>query len=188
MTTKQLTFKWTCGYMGETFYRVTGDGEAYEITWSHRTPHDGNYEYHRTISSHKGREFDDEELPKCGMVRRNWSEIPDHVYAAFLEHLRATHEAELKDIERYWAPQPFDRAKYPLSLPKGRVKYTTKGWVEYGGTPPIAGESDAEYATRLQADRCTLEFAARSSKRVDCGKEPIEYSPLFGGNPQGELF
>lgn len=54
--------------------------------------------------------------------------------------------------------------------------------------PPIAGEADIEYESRIQAAQCTWEFSAKLAKPLDCGKEPIEHSPLFGGNPQGELF
>lgn len=53
--------------------------------------------------------------------------------------------------------------------------------------PPIAGERDMEYEARIQAAQCTWEFSAKMGP-LDCGKEPIEHSPLFGGNPQGELF
>jgi hypothetical protein len=54
--------------------------------------------------------------------------------------------------------------------------------------PPIAGEADREYESRLEAERITLEFATKSSRRVDAGKRPITESPLFGGPAQGELF
>lgn len=54
--------------------------------------------------------------------------------------------------------------------------------------PPIAGEADMDYEARIQAAQCTWEFSAKLAKPLDCGKEPIEHSPLFGGNPQGELF
>lgn len=53
--------------------------------------------------------------------------------------------------------------------------------------PPIAGEADMEYESRIQAAQCTVAFSAKLGN-LDCGKEPIEHSPLFGGNPQGELF
>lgn len=54
--------------------------------------------------------------------------------------------------------------------------------------PPIAGTADTEREARIDAERVTLEFAQRSTKRADSGKLPIEFSPLFGGDPQQSLF
>ncbi len=47
--------------------------------------------------------------------------------------------------------------------------------------------ADPEYQTRIDAERCTLEFSRGKGKRLDSGKEPITDSPLFGGNRQGML-
>lgn len=58
-------------------------------------------------------------------------------------------------------------------------------WME---PPPIAGQADREYQTRIEAQRCTLEFAQKLSRRLDAGKSPIEESPLFGGRAQADLF
>ena len=48
--------------------------------------------------------------------------------------------------------------------------------------------ADPEYATRIDAQRVTLEFATGSTKRVDSGRECIEDSPIFGGSRQLDLF
>lgn len=45
-----------------------------------------------------------------------------------------------------------------------------------------------EQAQRIDAERCTLEFATASRKRIDNGRKPIEDSPLFGGERQESLF
>lgn len=52
--------------------------------------------------------------------------------------------------------------------------------------PPIAGEADAEYTSRIDADRCTAEFAAPIRPRKP--QDSIEDLPLFGGERQGGLF
>ena len=49
-------------------------------------------------------------------------------------------------------------------------------------------EADIEREAKLDAERCTLQFAQASTRRLDCGKRPIEESPLFGGSKQEELF
>jgi hypothetical protein len=54
--------------------------------------------------------------------------------------------------------------------------------------PPISGAADVERETRLDAERCTLEYAQASTRRMDTGKRPMSESPLFGGTPQGGLF
>ena len=54
--------------------------------------------------------------------------------------------------------------------------------------PPIAGAADTERESRLDAERVTLEFRARSTRRLDAGRAPITDSPLFGGPSQQELF
>lgn len=54
--------------------------------------------------------------------------------------------------------------------------------------PPIAGEADREYQSRIDAARCTAEMRTRSTRRLDTGKRPIEESPLFGGDAQSDLF
>ena len=54
--------------------------------------------------------------------------------------------------------------------------------------PPIAGEADPEYQTRIHADQTTAEFGARSARPLDGGRKPITDSPLFGGPAQGNLF
>jgi len=46
---------------------------------------------------------------------------------------------------------------------------------------------DTEYQTRIDAERCTLEFSKGKGKRLDSGKEPITDSPLWGGSRQGML-
>lgn len=40
----------------------------------------------------------------------------------------------------------------------------------------------------IQAERVTLEFGSSSTKKLDCGKQSIEDSPLFGGERQKGLF
>ena len=55
-------------------------------------------------------------------------------------------------------------------------------------TPPIPASADLERGSRLDAERVTLEFRARSTRRLDGGKLPIDQSPLFGGPAQQELF
>lgn len=56
------------------------------------------------------------------------------------------------------------------------------------GAPPIAGDADTEWESRLAAERVTLELKQKSTRRVDAGREPITDSPLFGGPAQGGLF
>lgn len=53
--------------------------------------------------------------------------------------------------------------------------------------PELAAVPDPEYGTRIDADRCTLQFGARG-RRLDLGKRSIEDSPLFGGERQSGLF
>jgi len=55
-------------------------------------------------------------------------------------------------------------------------------------TPAFASFADVEYGPRLDAERVTLEFATRSTRRVDGGRLSIEDSPLFGGPRQRGLF
>ena len=65
------------------------------------------------------------------------------------------------------------------------------GSVQIGSAPapPIpVSEVDTERTAKLDAERVTLEFASRSTRRLDTGTQPIEHAPLFGGDPQGELF
>jgi hypothetical protein len=54
--------------------------------------------------------------------------------------------------------------------------------------PPIAGASDRERESRLDAQRVTLELRTKSTRRLDAGRQCIEDSPLFGGSRQGGLF
>lgn len=55
--------------------------------------------------------------------------------------------------------------------------------------PPIPSAADPEYAARLDAKRCTLEFSQPlPAGRLDRGQLPIEQAPLFGRNPQVSLF
>ena len=63
------------------------------------------------------------------------------------------------------------------------------GMTEYN-RPPIAGAADMERESRLDAERVTLEFASKSTRRLDAGKQPISDSPLFSpdGPAQGGLF
>lgn len=51
----------------------------------------------------------------------------------------------------------------------------------------LQATADPEYQTRIDTERCTLEFSRGKGKRLDSGKEPIESSPLFGGSRQGML-
>ena len=60
--------------------------------------------------------------------------------------------------------------------------------IEYTEAPPIAGESDVEREAKLEAARVTLEFRQRSTRRLDAGKQPIEESPLWGGERQETLW
>ena len=52
--------------------------------------------------------------------------------------------------------------------------------------PPIAGESDAEYEARIDAQRVTVEW--RAAIRASGKQYSIDDLPLFGGERQGELF
>ena len=54
--------------------------------------------------------------------------------------------------------------------------------------PLCESVADTEYKTRIEAERCTREFAQPSTRRLDAGKEPIDQSPLFGGAKQQTLF
>ena len=59
---------------------------------------------------------------------------------------------------------------------------------DYQQAPPIPGAADVERGSRIDAERCTLEFATWSRRRLDAGRRSIEDSPLFGGERQGELW
>jgi len=52
---------------------------------------------------------------------------------------------------------------------------------------PLTGAADVERESKLDAERVTLEFASKSTRRLDCGVKSIEDSPLFGGERQGKL-
>ena len=52
----------------------------------------------------------------------------------------------------------------------------------------LRGEADREYQTRLEAERCTLEFATAMPRNIDAGRRPIADSPMFGGPRQFGLF
>jgi hypothetical protein len=52
--------------------------------------------------------------------------------------------------------------------------------------PPIAGESDREYSSRIDAERCTLQL--KDAIRPTRPQASIEDLPLFGGNRQEEMF
>jgi len=52
----------------------------------------------------------------------------------------------------------------------------------------LLAEADTERSARLDAERVTIEFRAKSTRRLDAGREPITDSPLFGGPAQQELF
>ena len=54
--------------------------------------------------------------------------------------------------------------------------------------PPIAGQADVERGSRLDAERVTLEFGSKSTRKIDAGRRPIDESPLFGGEKQESLF
>ncbi len=51
--------------------------------------------------------------------------------------------------------------------------------------PPIAGEADREYRSRIDAERCTLQF--RHDIAPTRPVESHEDLPLFGGDRQGSL-
>jgi len=51
-----------------------------------------------------------------------------------------------------------------------------------------AGVPDPEYQSRIDAQRVSAEFAQKSARPLDAGKQPITDSPLFGGVAQGNLF
>jgi len=55
-------------------------------------------------------------------------------------------------------------------------------------TPPIAGTADPERESKFDAARVTLEFAQKSTRKLDAGRQPITDSPLFGGPSQSTLF
>jgi len=46
----------------------------------------------------------------------------------------------------------------------------------------------SDHKARLAADCVALEFGAKSRKRLDAGKVPIEEYPLFGGATQVLMF
>lgn len=52
--------------------------------------------------------------------------------------------------------------------------------------PPDAADTERE--AKLDAERVTLEFRQKSTKRLDAGRRSIEDSPLFGGERQEEMF
>jgi protein-L-isoaspartate O-methyltransferase len=51
-----------------------------------------------------------------------------------------------------------------------------------------APTGDPEHGSRLDAERVTLEFRSRSTRRIDGGTQPITDGPLFGGPSQQNLF
>jgi hypothetical protein len=55
-------------------------------------------------------------------------------------------------------------------------------------TLEIAGAADVERESRIDAERCTLQFGQKSARRLDSGKDLMSNSPLFGGPAQGGLF
>ena len=59
---------------------------------------------------------------------------------------------------------------------------------EVGQATMDAGTADPARLSKLDAERVSLEYRQRSTKRADTGREPIEESPLFGGSAQGRLF
>lgn len=60
--------------------------------------------------------------------------------------------------------------------------------IVFGFMRAAMGKADVEYKTRIDAERVTAEFKTKSTKRIDAGRNPIEDSPLFGGERQGGLF
>lgn len=56
------------------------------------------------------------------------------------------------------------------------------------GSPELLGEADTEWGHRIDAERVTLQFSVRSTRKLDTGKLPIDESPLFGGRRQQSLF
>jgi hypothetical protein len=52
--------------------------------------------------------------------------------------------------------------------------------------PPIAGEADTEYESRLDAERVSLEW--RAAIRASGKQYGTDDLPLFGGTRQGSLF
>ncbi len=48
----------------------------------------------------------------------------------------------------------------------------------------LTAQADTEYSTRIEADRCTLQFSAPLSRTMNNFAD----SPLFGGERQGGLF
>jgi len=52
--------------------------------------------------------------------------------------------------------------------------------------PPIAGEADGEYESRLDAERVSLEW--RAAIRASGKQYGTDDLPLFGGTRQGSLF
>lgn len=59
---------------------------------------------------------------------------------------------------------------------------------QFRSAPPIAGKSDLEFDSRLEAQRVTLQFGQRSNRRLDVARLPMAESPLFGGRAQKEMF
>lgn len=52
--------------------------------------------------------------------------------------------------------------------------------------PPITGEADREYQTRIDADRVTLQFT--DMLRPKKPQHAVEDLPLFGGERQQGMF
>jgi hypothetical protein len=50
----------------------------------------------------------------------------------------------------------------------------------------LRGEADPEYQTRIDAARATEAF--RHPLPLEVGERPIAHAPLFGGDPQADLF
>lgn len=60
------------------------------------------------------------------------------------------------------------------------------GWL--GREVQRIGSEVQEAQRRIEAERLTLEFRTKSTRRLDAGKAPMSESPLFGGSAQKELF
>jgi hypothetical protein len=83
----------------------------------------------------------------------------------------------------------FDHDGYRRYLEEcGRKKAVAMNCHDWARTaPPIPGQADPEYASRIDAQRVTAEFAT-STRSIDQGRKPITEAPLFGGEAQGSLF
>lgn len=131
MSEERCGFRWKGSAMGTVWYRVTGDGNPYDV------------EVRRLATDHERRIFNGEEaewrrdvLGSIDLLRRSGScdlPIPTEVVAAFNEWLLAEHEKHVRSIkghpERYGEIADDDPLLEPPRPVKGARYAVGTGWI-----------------------------------------------------------